>query len=140
MAREQALHHLQYRQLRDAALDRMVRGLSHVRCAARRVEPAAIAAEGQQLVVPALAAAKPQVTLQIPRSKKASNSTLARRGRVGQCRPWMSAVRLLNLGVCLAAIKSRARPALADSKQMQNHAEADFAQRGEAKSRSRRSL
>ena len=41
----------------------MGHGLGHAPRAARRAEPAALAAEGQQLVVPALGAAKPQETV-----------------------------------------------------------------------------
>jgi hypothetical protein len=43
--------------------DQVGRGLRHAPRTARRAKPAALAAEGQQLVVPALAAAKPQETV-----------------------------------------------------------------------------
>ena len=85
MARDHALHHLQHRRdqlglrgqqqaqrdrqrqhplphrhVRDDVVDQVRRGLRHAPRAARRAEPAALAAEGQQLVVAALAAAQPQ--------------------------------------------------------------------------------
>ena len=44
----------------DDVVHKVRRGLRHAPRAARRAEPAALAAEGQQLVVPALAAAQPQ--------------------------------------------------------------------------------
>jgi hypothetical protein len=49
-----------HRHVRDDVVDQMRRRLRHAPGAARGAEPAALATEGQQLVVAALAAAQPQ--------------------------------------------------------------------------------
>ena len=48
-------HPLPYRHVRDDTVDQVSRRLRHAASAARGAEPAALAAEGQQLVVAALA-------------------------------------------------------------------------------------
>nr|WP_234413820.1 hypothetical protein [Ideonella sp. A 288] len=106
MARDHALYHLQHRRdqfrlrgqqqaqrdrqgqhplphwdMRDDVVHQVRRGLRHTPRAARRAEPATLAAEGQQLVV----AHSSQRTLRkpcarMPQSRKASNSSLTNRG------------------------------------------------------------
>ncbi len=51
---------LAHRHVRDDVIDQVRRGLRHPARATRRAEPAALAAEGQQFVVTALAASQPQ--------------------------------------------------------------------------------
>jgi hypothetical protein len=53
----QGQHPLHHRDVRDDVIDQVRRCLRHALGAARRAEPAPLAAEGQQLVVAALAAA-----------------------------------------------------------------------------------
>lgn len=59
----QRQHPLPYRHMWDDVVHQVRRGLRHAPCAARGAEPAPLAAERQQLVVAALAAAKPQDAL-----------------------------------------------------------------------------
>jgi hypothetical protein len=54
---------LAHRHVRNDLVHQVRRSLRHAPLAARRAEPAPLAAEGQQLVVAALAAAQPQETV-----------------------------------------------------------------------------
>lgn len=56
----QRQHALPHRHVRNEVVDQVRCGLRHTPRAARRAEPAALAAERRQLVVPALAAPQPQ--------------------------------------------------------------------------------
>jgi hypothetical protein len=56
----QRQHPLPYRHVGDDVIDQVRRGLRHAPRAARRTEPAALAAEREQLVVAAIAAAQPK--------------------------------------------------------------------------------